>query len=278
MNQHDLASALLSICQQASAEILKVYQRDDFSIAAKADHSPVTAADLAAHQVIQTGLCDLTPEIPQLSEEDTELTYQQRKVWQKFWCIDPLDGTKEFINRNDEFTINISLIENNRPIFGIIYVPVSTVAYWGGNEIGAWKQENGQAPAQIRSRPLGKELIVASSRRHGQEVNENLILPIAKQFSQISHRGMGSSLKMCLIAEGMADFYPRLYPTSEWDTAAAQAILEAAGGRLVNAKTLEGLTYNLRESLENPYFFACGDPQFPLEVLRNHLASDAHKG
>ncbi|WP_415886204.1 3'(2'),5'-bisphosphate nucleotidase CysQ [Neptuniibacter sp. QD37_6] len=278
MNQHDLASALLCICQQASAEILKVYQRDDFSIAAKEDHSPVTAADLAAHQVIRAGLSDLTPEIPQLSEEDTELTYQKRKVWQQFWCIDPLDGTKEFINRNDEFTINIALIENNRPIFGIIYVPVSGVAYWGGNEIGAWKQEEGRAPAQIRSRPLGKDLIVASSRRHGQEANENLMLPIAKQFSQISHRGMGSSLKMCLIAEGIADFYPRLYPTSEWDTAAAQAILEAAGGRLVNAETLEGLTYNLRESLENPYFFACGDPQFPLEVLRNHLASGSQNG
>lgn len=271
MNQHNLASALLTICQQASAEILKVYQRDDFSIAAKEDQSPVTAADLAAHHVIQTGLSDLTPEIPQLSEEDADLTYQQRKDWQQFWCIDPLDGTKEFINRNDEFTINIALIENNRPVFGIIYVPVGGVAYWGGNEIGAWKQEDGRAPAQIRSRPLGKDLIVASSRRHGQEANENLIHPISDQFSQIIYKNMGSSLKMCLIAEGVVDFYPRLYPTSEWDTAAAQAILEASGGRLVNADTLEDLSYNLRESLENPFFFAYGDPQFPLEVIHNNL-------
>lgn len=272
MDQQKLAHALLSICHQAGQAILEVYQQDDFSVRSKQDRSPVTAADLAAHKIIQQGLTELTPEIAQLSEEDTERTFAERQNWQRFWCIDPLDGTKEFINRNDEFTVNIALIEDGSPIFGMIYVPVSGIAYWGGNKIGAWKQMADQPPAQIRSRPLGKELIVASSRRHGQEANESLIHPLANHFRRITHKGMGSSLKMCLIAEGLADFYPRLHPTSEWDTAAAQAIIEAAGGRLVNAHTLQALTYNQRESLVNPFFFVCGDPQFPLELLKQHSA------
>lgn len=147
-------------------------------------------------------------------------------------------------------------------------MPLTGTAYWGSLELGAWKQKTGEPAAQIRSRPLGDELVVAASRRHGQEANANLLKPIQDRFRLVENLGIGSSLKMCLIAEGRADFYPRLFPTSEWDTAAAQAIVEAAGGRLVNARNLQPLTYNARESLENPYFFACGDPQFPLEELR----------
>jgi 3'(2'), 5'-bisphosphate nucleotidase len=268
MKDHkQLIQSLLLTCEQASKAIMRVYESDDFSIRTKQDDSPVTEADIAAHEIIQQSLNTLTPSIPQLSEEDTSISFEQRQQWGQFWCIDPLDGTKEFIHRNDEFTINIALIENHKPILGIIYVPVTKTAYWGSTEIGAWKKTEGNSAAHIRSRPLGQELIIAASRRHGQEANENLLKPIQHHFKHVKNKGIGSSLKMCLIAEGVADFYPRLFPTSEWDTAAAQAIVEAAGGRLVNAKNLQPLAYNQRESLENPYFYVCGDPQFPLEEI-----------
>ncbi|WP_299182103.1 3'(2'),5'-bisphosphate nucleotidase CysQ [uncultured Neptuniibacter sp.] len=267
MDQKQLIEALLPICQRASDAILEVYQRDDLSVETKQDSSPVTAADLAAHQIILQGLTDLTPDIPQLSEESV-IPNSERLSWNRFWCIDPLDGTKEFIQRNGEFTINIALIENNRPILGIIFIPVSGTAYWGGIDTGAWKKLPEHPPAQIRSRPLSEELVIASSRRHGQDKNARLLKPIQHQFRHIKNKGMGSSLKMCLIAEGVADFYPRLFPTSEWDTAAAQAIVEAAGGRLVDARSLAPLTYNQRQSLENPSFYVCGDPQFPLEEIQ----------
>ncbi len=266
-DQKALIEGLLNICEQASSAILDIYQTARIEVQDKADNSPVTQADLAAHEIIKKALHTLTPDIPQLSEEDSSVSFAQRQEWPKFWCIDPLDGTKEFINRNDEFTINIALIENNRPVLGIVFVPVTGTAYWGGTQVGAWKKQPGMNPVHIRSRPLGEKLIVAASRRHGQDKNEKLMKPLYNYFSKISSKGVGSSLKMCLIAEGLVDFYPRLFPTSEWDTAAAQAVVEAAGGRLVNASNLEPLTYNQKESLENPFFFVCGDPQFPLEVI-----------
>ena len=267
MKEHtQLIESLISTCKDASEAILNIYEGDDFSVKSKNDNSPVTAADFAAHKIIQQALKKITPSIPQLSEEGTTTTIEQRQQWDTFWCIDPLDGTKEFINRNDEFTINIALINQNKPILGIIYVPTTQTAYWGSSELGAWKQTANQPAAQIRSRPLGEELIVVASRRHGQDANYSLLKPIQHHFKHVRSTGIGSSLKMCLIAEGVADFYPRLYPTSEWDTAAAQAIVEAAGGRLVNSENLDPLTYN-KVSLENPYFFVCGDPQFPLEEI-----------
>lgn len=268
MQQQDLIAELLLICQEASNQIMQIYQQDDLGVQAKQDKSPVTEADMAAHAVIAKGLSQLTPDIPQLSEEDVSPHDTERLSWNRFWCIDPLDGTKEFINRNGEFTINIALIENNRPTLGIIYVPVSGTAYWGGNQIGAWKKALNATPAQIRSRPLKEELVVTGSRRHGQTDHHDFLKPIESRFQHITNLGMGSSLKMCLIAEGLADFYPRLFPTCEWDTAAAQAIVEAAGGKLVDAHFLAPLRYNERETLINPYFFVCGDPQFPLEEIR----------
>ena len=267
MDQQRLIAPLIQICERASKAILEIYQGEHFSVETKQDNSPVTQADIAAHEIIKKGLQDLTPDIPQLSEEEG-ISYQQRKNWSRFWCIDPLDGTKEFIHRNGEFTINIALIEDNKPVLGIIYIPVSDIVYWGGSQINAWKKQPNHPPAQIRSKPMGPELIVAASRRHGQDEHHNLLKPIEHRFQHVTNKGMGSSLKMCLIAEGLADFYPRLFPTSEWDTAAAQAIVEAAGGKLVNASDLHPLRYNERESLINPFFFVCGDPQFPLEEIR----------
>ena len=273
MNHKKLIKSLLPLCEQASEAIMQIYTSKDFAIRIKQDCSPVTKADLAAHDIIQKGLLDLTPEIPQLSEEDESTTFKQRQQWDRFWCIDPLDGTKEFIQQNGEFTINIALIEHHQPVLGIIYVPTTKTAYWGSTQLPAHKQINGQRSAQIRSRPLGQELIIAASRRHGQTRNDALLKPLYKYFRRVHNQAVGSSLKMCLIAEGVADFYPRLFPTSEWDTAAAQAIVEAAGGRLVNATSLQPLAYNEQESLENPFFYVCGDPQFPLEEVALHRAT-----
>lgn len=267
MNNQILIKSLLQTCKQAADAILAIYHQSDFSIENKADDSPLTQADIASHRIISDALNTLTPDIPQLSEEVCDLSYEERSQWQRYWCIDPLDGTKEFIQRNGEFTINIALIEQGKPVLGIIYAPVTSTAYWGSTDLGAWKQTEHSQPIQIRSRPLGKQLIVIGSRRHGRDKGENLLYPIQQRFDHITTKAMGSSLKMCLIAEGTADFYPRLFPTSEWDTAAAQAIVEAAGGSLVAANTLTPLTYNQRSTLINPDFFVCGDPQFPLEEL-----------
>ncbi|MBY4679082.1 3'(2'),5'-bisphosphate nucleotidase CysQ [Marinobacterium arenosum] len=258
---------LKQIARDAGQAIMQVYRREEFGVRSKEDDSPLTEADLAAHRVIEAGLAALTPEIPRLSEEAAAIPFEQRRNWQRFWCIDPLDGTKEFIRRNDEFTVNIALIEQGAPLLGLIYVPPTGTLYWGGRELGAWKQRDGQPPRAIHCRPLGEILTVIASRRHGEDRNATLLAGIADQFNGIDTTNIGSSLKMCLIAEGKADVYPRLFPTSEWDTAAAQAIVEAAGGRLVDAERLEPLRYNQRESLENPWFLVIGDPAFPLNQL-----------
>jgi len=258
---------LKQIAIDAGTAILSVYQRDDFEIQRKGDDSPLTAADLAAHKIIQQGLQALTPDIPQLSEEAADIPFETRQGWQRYWCIDPLDGTKEFINRNGEFTVNIALIDNHRSIFGMIYVPVTDELYWGGDG-EAWKQ-TGNSPAQpIRCRTVSQQLTLIASRRHGQDKNVSLLAELEGRFTQVETVNKGSSVKMCLIAEGQADLYPRLFPTSEWDTAAAQAIVEAAGGVLLNANTLQPLRYNQRESLENPWFIVAGDPDFPLDKLQ----------
>ncbi len=262
---------LRRICQEAGEAIMEVYQRDDFDVQAKGDDSPVTAADLAAHRVIEKGLNQLNPTIPQLSEEADDISFATRSHWELFWCIDPLDGTKEFIRRNDEFTVNIALIQDGTPILGIIHLPPTRETYWGGSRIGAWKQEADGSVHSIQSRPLGNTLVVTASRRHGQEQNDKLLDKLAGDFDQVENLASGSSLKMCLIAEGKADLYPRLFPTSEWDTAAAQAIVEAAGGKLVNADTLEPLRYNQREDLTNPFFYVVGDPNFPLHALNSAI-------
>lgn len=258
---------LKQISRDAGQAILDIYQRDDFDIQHKGDNSPLTAADLAAHQIIEQGLSALTPEWPQLSEEAADIPFSTRQHWQRYWCIDPLDGTKEFINRNGEFTVNIALIDQHQPVFGIIYVPVSDELYWGDRN-GAWKQTGQNNAERIHCRVLGEQLTLIASRRHGQKKNDALLGPLVGRFNKVNTVNKGSSVKMCLIAEGQADIYPRLFPTSEWDTAASQAIIEAAGGQLVDAHTLHPLRYNLSDSLENPWFIVIGDPAFPLAQLQ----------
>jgi len=245
---------IIKIAQQAGAAILKVYDTD-FSVYEKSDQSPLTEADLAAHRVIANSLLELTPEIPILSEESATIPYSLRSAWTRYWLIDPLDGTKEFVKRNGEFTVNIALIDDMRPILGVIYVPVSKVSYYGSTGGGAFKQLPGKKPEPIKASARHNTPVrVAGSRSHAGESLKRYL----ENLGEHDIISMGSSLKSCLVAEGQADIYPRLGPTSEWDTAAAQAVVEAAGGRITDTK-MQPLRYNSKDSLLNPDFFVFGN-------------------
>jgi len=282
----ELLQTIVSIAQQAGAEIMAVYQQGaGISVENKADDSPLTEADRRAHRLISSRLAALTPDVPLLSEEGELPAFNTRRSWTRYWLVDPLDGTKEFVSRNGEFTVNIALIDDGEPVLGVVHVPVSGVSYAGlvngagtrsgtGNvsdsESGAWKSAapgkfsvTSALPIHARVLPMtdgwaGLTLKVAGSRRHGVDRLEMLLATLRQQGASVDLINMGSSLKMCLIAEGLVDLYPRLGPTSEWDTAAAHAILRAAGGDIVNAR-FQPLRYNARSSIINPDFFALGD-------------------
>lgn len=250
------------IAKQAGEAILDIYNSDDFDVQVKGDDSPLTKADIASHNIIVSELEKIFPKIPCLSEESTEIAFEERRQWPMCFVIDPLDGTKEFIARNDEFTVNIALVVNGEPILGVIYAPVLKSIYYGAEGIGAFKQVAESAVETIQVRHLlqkdGKNhFTVVASRRHGLDKVETL----CQNFSSYDLTSRGSSLKMCLVAEGSADLYPRLALTSEWDTAAAQAIVEQAGGKLVQLD-FSAMTYNQKESLLNPFFLVLGDPTF----------------
>jgi len=251
-----LIEPVISLAIDAAQQILKVYNTD-FSVQQKEDRTPLTNADMAAHNTIVAGLSKLTPELPILSEESANISaYEKRQSWERYWLVDPLDGTREFIKRNGEFTVNIALIENNYPILGVIQVPVSGVCYYAYQNEGAFKIQTDQQRQAISVRPCptGKKTI-AGSRSHRDSSLDNFLANIG-EHEIIS---MGSSLKSCLVAEGAADIYPRLGPTSEWDTAAAQCIVEEAGGKLTDTE-LNRLKYNTKDSLLNPHFLVFGDP------------------
>ena len=240
---------LCGIATQAGAAIMAIYD-GDHSVEIKEDSSPLTAADKASHQVILSGLQRHFPGIPILSEEGSEIPFAVRKNWRRFWLVDPLDGTKEFIKRNDEFTVNIALVEEKEPVLGVVYVPAQNKIYWGIKNQGAWVQEEGNLPRQTRVRRPDPEkgLTVVMSRSHPSPRLEEFLKP----FKVAESLPVGSSLKLCVIAEGKADLYPRLGPTMEWDTAAGHAIVTAAGGR-VETEQGENLHYN-KENLLNPFF------------------------
>ena len=258
-NENDELSALLDpvaeLALLAGKEILTVYNSEEFSIEEKADKSPLTAADLASHHAIVDGLTALTADIPVLSEESASLPYAERSAWQRYWLVDPLDGTREFIKRNGEFTVNIALIDAGVPVLSVVHVPVSGVSYLACKGQGAFKQEPGGERRAIRVRKLGDgPVMVVGSRSHrGESLNSFL-----DKLGEHEMVGMGSSLKLCLVAEGAADLYPRLGPTSEWDTAAAQCVVEQAGG-FVTDTAMEPLRYNTKDSLLNPFFLVFGD-------------------
>lgn len=249
---------VVAIAKLAGAEILKIYQqKDDVNIKIKGDNSPVTEADLKAHQVIVEQLQQLTPEWPILSEEAADIPYETRRSWQYYWLVDPLDGTKEFIHGNDEFTVNIALIYQGQPILGVVYVPCADTTYYALNLEGAFKQVANDQPSAIHcSAEPQNPMRIVSSRHHKQPKLQQIFSAVGA-YKLAVH---GSALKFCVVAEGKADFYPRPGPTSEWDTAAAQCIVEQAGGVVCNEQG-EPFRYNQKSSLLNPSFFASGSRQ-----------------
>lgn len=271
-----LLPELKKIIVESGEAILQVYHSDSpIEVENKADDSPVTKADQAAHIIIEKGLKNLDQQYPILSEEGGMPSFDERSSWNRYWLVDPLDGTKEFINKNGEFTVNIALIEDGEAILGLVYVPVNSTLYWGLKEQGAYKEVGAETtPLKMDAVHPDKTLTVVGSRRHGAEALEELLEHVSDSFKDIDLVSMGSSLKICAIAEGTAHWYPRLALTSEWDTAAAHAVLNAAGGEIVDID-LKPLTYNQKDDILNPYFHALGDQSFDWIGLIEEAASSA---
>ena len=248
-----LIDPVVALATEAGHAILEVYS-SDFEVQSKDDDSPLTQADLASHLHIVAGLELLTPGMPIISEESGLADFEERRQWDRYWLIDPLDGTKEFVNRNGEFTVNIALIDNNKAVFGVVYVPVTQTTYLGCEGYGAERRNADGSVDSIRiSAASANPVRVVGSRSHrGASLDAYL-----ENLGECDMLAMGSSLKFCVIAEGGADLYPRLGLTSEWDTAAAQAVVEQAGGSVV---TLDGkpLKYNTKSDILNPFFFVIG--------------------
>ncbi len=250
------------IAQAAGDAILQVYA-SDFAIAHKEDDSPVTEADLAAHRIILAGLNALTPDIPVLTEEGGLPSWAERQRWTRYWLVDPLDGTREFVKRNGEFSVNIALIEQHEPVLGVVLAPALSVTYAGVRGEGSWRfHPDGRAePLRVRTAPAVPTL--ALSRSHGSKKEQALL----EALGTVEIIRCGSALKTCLVAAGEADLYPRFGPTSEWDTAASQCVLEAAGGQLVDLSGAR-LGYNRKDCVLNPSFIAFGAvPLLPFAVL-----------
>ncbi|MGQ9426947.1 3'(2'),5'-bisphosphate nucleotidase CysQ [Gilvimarinus sp. F26214L] len=258
---------VVQLCTEAGEAILEVYNRSQgFDVDTKADDSPVTEADLAGHAILAQGLPELLADTPVLSEESALPRYEERRKWHRYWLVDPLDGTKEFVSGNGEFTVNVALIEQGVPVLGVVHVPVLQTTYTGTRGMGAVKHEKGLAHAihvrSIAARQTARQPIeLVASRRHGAEAVDELLGRVSEALGPVETKNMGSSLKLCLVAEGEADLYPRLAPTSEWDTAAAQAVVEAAGGVVVDPN-FEVLRYNTKEDILNPHFYVIGDQSY----------------
>jgi 3'(2'), 5'-bisphosphate nucleotidase len=244
-----------AIAREAGVQILEVYASGEVEASSKADNSPLTAADLKAHAVILERLRELTAGVPVLSEEAADaIPVAERRGWPRYWLVDPLDGTREFLARNGQFTVNIALVEGHVPVLGVVHVPVTDTTYLGRPGEGAWRQRPGMPAEAIHvARRSATPVRVVGSRSHRGDSLDTFLARLG------THElvAIGSSLKFCLVAEGSADVYPRLGPTSEWDTAAAHAVLVAAGGSVTQ---LDGtpLAYNTRAELLNPHFVACG--------------------
>lgn len=252
-----LALQVLAIAKDAGAKIMEIYQRD-FAVYEKQDTSPLTEADLAAHKCIVAGL-EAISDLPILSEESADIPWDERKTWNQYWLVDPLDGTKEFIKKNGEFTVNIALIDGGKPVMGVVYAPALAKSYVGIVGQGAWTETaEGVSAISAKVHSEGEVWKVVGSRSHQSPEIKNLLDLLGGESELVA---MGSSLKLCLVAEGEAHLYPRLGPTSEWDTGAAHAVALAAGANVTvldGANPLnpdaEALTYNQKESVLNPYF------------------------
>lgn len=240
---------VVALAQKAGDAIMRIYEEADHGVEMKGDNDPLTRADLESHRIIMEGLAKLTPDIPVISEEGEEVEYADRYDWTRFWLVDPLDGTKEFIKRNGEFTVNIALVAGKQPMFGVVHVPVEGVTYVGGS--GAHKIVNGEA-TEITVQPQTTPLRVVGSRSHTSPEMDAFL----ENLGEHEFVAAGSSLKFCRVAEGSADLYPRFVPTMEWDTAAGHAVLVSAGGSVRRA---DGGPFNYnKENLLNPFFIASG--------------------
>ncbi len=256
---------LLEIAHDAGKAIMEIYKSGDFETIFKDDeiNSPLTAADMAAHNIIVASLRNYTPGVPVLTEESEQMEFKDRAGYDQFWLVDPLDGTKEFIKKNDEFTVNIALIEKGKPVFGVVYAPALEVTYYGVVGGAAFKAKNysgsGKVTADkinVRAYNKGGPRAVASKSHRGENIDK-----FFEKIGNVECMSKGSSLKLCLVAEGVADIYPRFGPTMEWDTAAAHAVVIAAGGQVTDLSGND-LKYNKRD-LHNPFFMVTGKPPFP---------------
>ena len=255
MKPAELLQPVLDIALEAGRRIMVIYDSADFGVTKKDDASPLTLADLAAHHHIVGALAKLAPEIPVLSEEDANISFETRRAWTRYWLVDPLDGTKEFIKRNGDFTVNVALVEHGFPTLGVVHAPAIATTYLAADGAGAMRiREGGRETIRTRVLPTRPTFVV--SRSH-QDAALEAFLAAAPPHEAVSK---GSSLKFCQVAEGSADLYPRTGPTSEWDTAAGQCVAEQAGGRVVRLQEMTRLAYNEKESLLNPRFAVIGDP------------------
>jgi len=255
-----LREAVIALANQASEAIMQVYAGDNasFQIQHKDDDSPLTRADLAAHHIISEGLSQLTPDLPILSEESAAIPWSQRRQWQRYWLVDPLDGTREFIKRNGEFCVNIALIEHGRAVFSLIQSPVSHVIWHAQLGEGAYRRYGEEQHAISTCKPAAHPLRVVATRSQ----RGTLVAGALARMGDIEQFGMGSALKFCHMAEGHIDVHLRMHPTQEWDTAAGQCLLEATGG-VVLSLSGKPFRYNQREALTNGHFIALGDPDLP---------------
>ena len=253
-----LVEDLKEIAYQAGKVIMEVYNSSDYGIQSKEDESPLTIADQKANDVIMEGLAQLKDQFPIISEENKEVPFEIRKDYQAFWMVDPLDGTKEFIKRNGEFTVNIALISEGKPVFGVVFAPVLDEMYWGVKGDGAFLQKNGEVTklAATQFKKTDEGLKIVCSRSH---LNERTAAFISS-YGRPEKVACGSSLKFLIMAKGEAHIYPRLAPCMEWDTAAAQIILEEAGGQILSVEDNEALKYN-KKSMLNPHFVAYANLQ-----------------
>ncbi|XAW89433.1 3'(2'),5'-bisphosphate nucleotidase CysQ [Vibrio sp. CDRSL-10 TSBA] len=257
---------VISIARSAGQLILDIYENKSYEAFTKSDETPVTSADLAAHKLITERLSELTPDIPVLSEEAANISLTTRETWQRYWLVDPLDGTQEFIARSGDFATIIALVEHNRPVMGVVYGPVSGVIYYAYAGKGAWKIPDMSDSLRIRSHKHelpGQPIAMAISRR--QDINR-ITKRLSSQWNYELVPLGSAALKACLVAEGAVDCYLRLGPTGEWDTAATQCIVEEAGGRILSTQ-LEPLSYNERDTLENPNFIVLGDADLPWDQI-----------
>lgn len=260
-------NALVKISETAGEAILEVYHREEgFKIESKEDDSPLTEADMRSNKVLTESLRAQFPEIPIISEELELAPFSERQHWPVYWIIDPLDGTKEFINRSGEFTVNVALVVNHQPVFGVVTAPFLDASYVGAEGVGAFKFIKGEKSEikvrNLKARIQAEECVdVVASKRHGSDKVDVFLQKIESTIGKYDTKNIGSSLKICLLAEGAADFYPRLAPTCEWDIAAAHAVLKAAGGEIYHPNA-EVFTYNDKPDILNDFFFAVADISF----------------